>query len=278
MLPQPVVERLPDRASQRVSAVREWWAQKAYVAPDGVSPLDNVAYNRSLWDWYADRWSDPEFRRRQLANEGRFDDDPSSVERLGEEWGDLDDVRTVVDEWILAHVNAESVVGEVGTGGARVARLVAPRVGEFHAFDVAPKMLERARRELSGIPGTRFHVLEGPQMPPALEGRFDFVYSFDVFVHLDLHVQWRYLQEFHRVLKPGGRAFVHTANLTTEAGWHRFARQDRYRVEGFYFMVPEAVRTLVARAGLRVVDELSGRAGNFYYQRDYLALVEKPGG
>ncbi len=32
--------------------------------------------------------------------------------------------------------------------------------------------------------------------------------------------------------------FIHTADLTTSAGWNRFVRQSGYRVEGFYFMTP----------------------------------------
>lgn len=275
-LPQPVVARLPGGLEERVVAVRAWCAEKRFVAPDGASPLDNVGYNRSLWDWYAERWSDLDFRRRQLANEGRGEEDPALVDRLGEEWGRLDDVAQVVDRWIMPYVSADSVVGEIGTGGARVARMVAPRVGEFHAFDVAPKMLDRARQGLRGVTTAQFHVLDEPRLPAALDGHFDFVYSFDVFVHLDLHVQWRYLQDFGRVLRPGGRALVHTANLDTQAGWERFVLQDRYRVEGFYFMVPAAVRTLIERAGLNLIDELSGEPGNFYYERDYFALLEKP--
>ncbi len=276
LLPQPVVDRLPERVERRVTAVRTSHAEKQFLAPDDVSQLDNVDYNRSLWNWYADKWSDLEFRRRQLANEGRTDEDPSSVDRLGEEWGRLDDVHQVVDKWILPHVDTDSVAGEIGTGGARVARMVAPSVKEFHAFDVAPRMLERARAELRTVAGAHFHVLERPKLADHLEGRFDFIYSFDVFVHLDLHVQWQYLCEFERVLRPGGKAFIHTANLTADAGWERFVNQDHYRVEGFYFTVPEAVRTLAHHAGLRVIEELSGEPGNFYYERDYLVLLEKP--
>jgi SAM-dependent methyltransferase len=269
-----MVSVLPQIFERRVRAVRTMEAEKQFLAPD-VPALDNVSYNRSLWNWYADKWSDLDFRQRQLANEGR-DEDPATLDRLGEEWGRLDDVRQVVDKWILPNVSREAVVGELGTGGARVAGMVAPHVGRFHAFDVAAKMLERARHELRTVEGVQFHVLDSPRLPADLGESFDFIYSFDVFVHLDLHVQWRYLQEFHRVLKPGGKAFVHTANLTAEAGWQRFAVQDRYRVEGFYFMVPEAVRTLADRAGLRVLDQLSGQPGNFYYERDYLVLLEKP--
>lgn len=270
-----LVGAMPAPLQQRV---RGWYAAARHRLDTPAAPAatDNLAYNRHIWDWYAGRWGDPEFRRQHLAYEGRPDEDPETLTHLGDEWGRPADVRAVVDEWISPEVGPTSVVGEIGTGGARVATLVAPAVGEFHGFDIAPRMLERARRELQHVPHTRWHLLDGPRLPDELAGSFDFLYSFDVFVHLDLHVQWRYFAEFARMLRPGGRAFVHTANLTSDAGWERFAAQEVYRVEGFYFTTPESVRTLARRAGLDVVREKGNAPGNFYDERDYLVLVENP--
>jgi len=282
-LPDPVrrvarraVEALPGRVQGKVHALRTPRSQRGLAPRTRVSATDNVEYNTEIWDWYAERWNDPAFRQQQLEHEGRAGEDSTTVVRLGEEWGRLEDAVQAIDEWILPHVDPGSVCGEIGTGGGRVAVRVAPKVGEFHAFDVSRKMLELVEAELHDVSGARFHHLAAPVFPAELTGRFDFLYSFDVFVHLDLHVQWKYLQEVERALKPGGKAFLHTANLTTEAGWRRFAEQDRYRVEGFYFTTPQAVRTLVERAGLRVLEELGGEPGNFYYERDLLVLLEKP--
>ncbi len=275
-LARGVVDGLPADLRDKVHHLRTPRTSRELVLPRRISPTENVEYNAAIWDLYADRWNDPAFRQQQLLHEGRAGEDSADVVRLGEEWGRLEDAVQVIDEWILPHVDPGSVCGEIGTGGGRVAVRVAPKVGEFHAFDVSRKMLTLVESELRDVPGTRFHHLQVPAFPPELAGRFDFLYSFDVFVHLDLHVQWRYLQEVHRALKPGGKAFLHTANLTSEAGWQRFVDQDRYRVEGFYFMTPEAVRTLVERAGFRLLEELGGEPGNFYYQRDLLVLVEKP--
>jgi SAM-dependent methyltransferase len=273
-----VVDALPGTLQDKVHELRTPRDQRGLAPPSRISPTENVEYNTEIWDWYADRWNDPAFRQQQLLHEGRAGEDAGDVTRLGEEWGRLEDAVQAIDEWILPYVDPASVCGEIGTGGGRVAVRVAPKVGEFHAFDVSTKMLQLVRTELREVPGAAFHHLQAPTFAPELAGRFDFLYSFDVFVHLDLHVQWRYLQEVHRALKPGGKAFLHTANLTTEAGWKRFVEQDRYRVEGFYFMTPQAVRTLVERAGLRVLEERGGEPGNFYYERDYLVLVEKPAG
>ena len=85
------------------------------------------------------------------------------------------------------------------------------------------------------------------------------------------------MQEFQRVLKVGGRALIHTANLCAPQGFARFAQQKKYTAGGFYFLSPEIVRQLVRQAGqLQVLQESSvADSRSMYYQRDYIVLVEK---
>lgn len=271
------LEAMPDPVQERVRLLRMPKAERDRIPPSSAKATDNLAYNEALWDWYAERWSDEDFRAEQLVHEGRTGAEAEGLVRLGEEWGRLDDAVQVIEEWILPHVGETSVVGEIGTGGGRVATRVAPHVGQFHAFDVSRNMLGLVDKELRALGvQPKLHHLPQPKLPDDLEGSFDLLYSFDVFVHLDLHVQWQYVQEMARVLKPGGKGFIHTSNLTSQAGWERFAAQGGYRVEGFYFMTPQAMRTLFERAGLRILQEKGDVAGNFYYERDQLLLVERP--
>lgn len=240
-------------------------------APD---PTDHVGYNRTSWDGYAARWRSRGFRRT-LAQQGV---DPAGLEILGDEWGRADaGVAEIVDEWILSSVTGDSAVAEIGVGGGRIARLVADRVRRLLCFDLSPMMLEHAERALAGKGNVTLSLVEEPRLPHELGGTLDFVYSFDVFVHLDLHTQWKYIQEIARVLKPGGRAFLHTANLTAPDGWARFASQDNYTLDGHFFVTPETVKTLVSHAGLRVLRESSPQPGRGVLGRDYLILLERPG-
>ena len=272
-----LVERLPAPIRRKIWDLRAPKGRRGFDPPTRIAATVNVAYNREIWDWYAERWSDPEFRAEQLHHEGRSGTEEGQLARLGEEWGRLDDAVQVIEEWILPHVAEGDRVGEIGTGGGRVATRVAPKVGAFDCFDVSEKMLELVRKELEGCGATtRYHHLPAPRLPAGLTNTFDFFYSFDVFVHIDLHTQWRYIAEIARVLKPGAKGFLHTSNLTAEAGWQRFVEQPHYRVEGFYFTTPQAVRTLVERAGMVVLEEHDPKPGNFYYERDHLVLFQKP--
>ena len=43
--------------------------------------------------------------------------------------------------------------------------------------------------------------------------QFDFIYCFDVMVHMDVHTMYRYFQCLRGMLKAAGKAFVSTANI-----------------------------------------------------------------
>jgi SAM-dependent methyltransferase len=256
---------LPERVLRAIARVR---------GSTTADPLDNVAYNRDLWNWYARRWSDsPSFRVQQADVPGRAADDLSV---LGGEWGTSGDLDAVTREFIDPYVNDCAIVGEIGTGGGRVAARVAPHSERFYCFDISDAMLAQARQTLAGCANVEYVLLEGPWLPARLGQAFDFLYSFDVFVHLDLHTIWKYIREIERALRQGGHAFVHTANLTAPAGWKSFAAQARYRPETHYFVSPEIIRTLVGHTALRIVKESKPDPGNFYLSRDYLVVLEKP--
>eukprot|EP01126_Amoeba_proteus_P003366 TRINITY_DN1111_c0_g1_i13.p1 TRINITY_DN1111_c0_g1~~TRINITY_DN1111_c0_g1_i13.p1 ORF type:complete len:148 (-),score=21.86 TRINITY_DN1111_c0_g1_i13:187-630(-) len=123
-----------------------------------------------------------------------------------------------------------------------------------------------------------FHLLQSCELPNELAESVDFTFAFDVFPHCDLHTLWQYLRQFEMVLKPGGRALVHTANLTTAQGWARFSSQTKFTEGGFYFICPEMVLFLISKTkSLRVIKSSSERddPNNVYFQRDFLVLVEK---
>jgi len=122
-----------------------------------------------------------------------------------------------------------------------------------------------------------FTLLEKSQLPLHLEEKFDFIYSFDVFPHLDIHTQYQYLCSIKKSLKVGGHAFISVADLTTPAGWSRFEKQSKYTVGGFYFICPEIVHKMVSQVGLHIVKQSSSGVNetNLYYNRDFLIVVQK---
>lgn len=239
----------------------------------GPSRSSNVEYNKRLWDCYARHWDSLEVNSESSASEGGKKE--SSFECLGDEWGEKYSVDKVISNYIYPFITKESIVAEIGVGGGRIASKVAGRTKELYCFDISPNMLKRAKSRLGQYHNIKYFLLDEPHFSDNFSGMFDFVYSFDVFVHLDLHTMWRYFNEFNRILKNGGRAFIHTANLKAPGGWERFSKQHAYAVEGHYFISPEIIDILAEHSSFRIIKRSAIDAANFYLNRDYLVVLEK---
>ena len=225
--------------------------------------LSNVEYNKYLWDDYVGR------DITSVDNEGG-----ESLEYIGDEWGDKDSVRQVLDAFIFPYVKADHKCGEVGSGGGRIASKVAPKVRKLICFDLSEKMLQAAKEKLSGYPNVDFILTDGKTLSDGTEETFDFIYSFDVFVHLDLHAIWSYFLEIKKMLKKDGKVFLHTSNLSAPMGWDRFVNQGEYSVEGHYFITPETIGVLAEKAGFEIIKTSTIDPANFYYHRDFLFILE----
>ena len=94
---------------------------------------------------------------------------------------------------------------EIGCGPGRLIKPLSRHFGEIHGIDVSDEMIERARRNLAGIPHAHVHATSGADLAPFADESFDVVYSYAVFQHIPSRdVVMNYLSEAHRVLKPDG--------------------------------------------------------------------------
>ena len=100
---------------------------------------------------------------------------------------------------------------DFGCGWGRILRFFLKDLdaGRLWGIDTRDKMIDVCRRT---IPGAHFERA-GPWPPaPMDDASFDLVYAFSVFSHLSEEMHEAWLQEFHRILKPGGLLIVSTRN------------------------------------------------------------------
>ena len=70
------------------------------------------------------------------------------------------------------------------------------RVERLWCCDLSDRMIERAQVALGPRNDIRWiHMRSVPELPLAFSMVFDFVYAFDVFNHMDLHLLHRYLRQ-----------------------------------------------------------------------------------
>jgi ubiquinone/menaquinone biosynthesis C-methylase UbiE len=205
----------------------------------------------------------------------------NDLSTLGDEWASRSDTLEIVHDFIYPYVNDSSVVAEIGVGGGRIAKEVIYHVAELHCYDVSPEMITRSTNVLKPDTSNNnrkvtFTLLNSDnQSLQCSDNYFDFIYSFDVLPHVDLHVIYSYLKEIKRTLKLGGKCFISTSDITSPGGFERFQAQTISTVGGFCWTSQDAVLSLIGQVGLNVVKIGQRRDNNVYLHRDFLVVVEK---
>lgn len=165
----------------------------------------------------------------------------------GLEWGDPDVVPPLVyikGRFLLPYVTEQASVLEIGPGGGRWTRylLGARRV---YAVDFHPELIAEARTHMRSDRIT-FIRNNGDDFPGVPHASVDFLFSFGVFVHLDVDIIARYLENMRAVLAPAANVVLQYSDKTKP-----MARAN----EGFSENDPDTMRRLVESTGYEIVEE-----------------------
>jgi len=168
----------------------------------------------------------------------------------GLEWGDpeVDEpLRYVKGHFLLPYVTPQATVLEIGPGGGRWTRylLAARRV---YAVDYHQELLDElaVNFRADNLISIRNSGTDLPGVPPE---SIDFVFSFGVFVHLDLDLIDAYLHSFKSVLSCGANVVLQYADKTKP-----LAKLNN----GFAQNTPEQMRRLILSHGYRIEEEDTG--------------------
>lgn len=156
--------------------------------------------------------------------------------------------------------------------GCAVGRLTQALAAHFHqavGVDIATSMVERAREHNRHGERVTYVANAAPDLSAFAANSFDFVYSNKVLQHIPPDNQLTYMEEFVRVLRPGGVAVFQTRNgpvvrpgtprallyRLNRIWFRRFAQRIRGRpAYEMHFVARERVEETIAAAGGRLVD------------------------
>ena len=93
---------------------------------------------------------------------------------------------------------------ELGCGVGRITQALCQYFDECDGVDIAPSMIELARKYNRYSPRCKYHVNGKDDLSAFHSERFDFVYSRLVLQHMQPAYSKRYLAEFARILRSGG--------------------------------------------------------------------------
>ncbi|MEY2440399.1 MAG: hypothetical protein QOI34_1784 [Verrucomicrobiota bacterium] len=102
---------------------------------------------------------------------------------------------------------------EIGPGYGRWTHYLKDHCQRLWVVDRAAECIEACRSRFADDPRVTGHVNQGGSLAMFPVESIDFVFSFDVFVHIKRDIVEEYLREFARTLKIGGKGFIHHSNL-----------------------------------------------------------------
>lgn len=127
----------------------------------------------------------------------------------GLQWGDPDSsppLTYIRDQYLRPYIGAETYVIEIGPGGGRWTRYMKD-VKQLYAIDYHQDILNELRGTLRWR-NISFIKNNGDDFPGIPENSIDLVFSFGVFVHLDIDIIERYLKHMKPLLKTGANAII----------------------------------------------------------------------
>lgn len=144
--------------------------------------------------------------------------------RGGDEWNDVDEPEqwkdSLIDQVLLPHLGDARSVLEIGPGGGRWSGILQTHAQRLVLVDVAQRALDLCRERLGEASNVEYVLSDGAAFPQVEDESIDWVWSFDVFVHIAPVDVASYLGEIARVLRPGCTALIHhSGRLVRAPGW-----------------------------------------------------------
>ena len=163
------------------------------------------------------------------------------------EWGDPDTVaplKFIRDRYVLRYVNSDCVALEIGPGGGRWTRYLLPS-RKLYVVDYYQELLDELKKTYCE-PNMVFVKNNGTDFPEVEDASVDHIYSFGTFVHLDVDLIDRYLENMSRIMRPGGNIVIQYSDKNKI-----MAQLDKTFVDN----TPVKMRKLLVSRGYKILEE-----------------------
>jgi ubiquinone/menaquinone biosynthesis C-methylase UbiE len=173
------------------------WRKEVRMTKDSDRSLDlpshTVNENKRIWNSYdwsnlGDEWTSEVARCKGI--------DPMSWKK------------NLIDNMMLKYICAGGVILELGIGAGRWSEVLQRFSSRLILADIAEKCLEICKERFKNADNVEYYLIQD-NLGFLPENTVNYIWSYDVFVHINPSDIEKYLMEFSRILKPGGYGIVH---------------------------------------------------------------------
>jgi len=162
----------------------------------------------------------------------------------GEEWTHSPEWKeSLIRNVLRRYIPPGGSILEIGPGGGRWTATLIEMADTFRAVDIAESCIRVCQQKFAGQSKASFFVGNGKDLSDIPDASIDSLWSFDVFVHINIAEAASYAREFRRVMRANSVGVVHHGTSGgLDGGW----RSN---------ITSEAFRELLQQAGFSVLSE-----------------------
>lgn len=187
-----------------------------------ISSYHTIEINRKIWNSYnwqrgGEEWTQDAKRYKNL--------DPNL-------WKN-----SLINKTMLKYIKKGTTILEIGPGAGRWTEVLLTISDRLLIVDISERALELCKEKFKDHSNIEYYLINDPKLDFIRDNSIDYIWSYDVFVHINLTDIERYISEFQRILKSNGCGIIHHAGtyLKKDEEWVRKMAFRSY-MDGKFFM------------------------------------------
>ena len=157
--------------------------------------------------------------------------------QFGEEWNPSEKWKEeFIEKIIYKNIKSNSIILEVGPGAGRWTDYLIKLSNKLILVEVSNKCLDICKKKYKDYDNVEYFLLEEINLRFISDCSVDYIFSFDVFVHIDKREIVKYFSEFKRVLTEEGLLIFHYSKVGNKYGnfFSRFNEEDFLEIVNDY--------------------------------------------
>jgi ubiquinone/menaquinone biosynthesis C-methylase UbiE len=198
-------------------------------------PSHTVKENARIWDSYdwskgGEEWSN--YAKTYMGQ------DPSSWKA------------SLINEMMLKYIKKDSTILEIGPGAGRWTAILQTLASRLILADISKRCIDICKERFRAHTNIEYNLIKG-KLDFIDDSSIDYIWSYDVFVHINPTDVEGYIADFQRILKPGGYSIIHHSGA-----YNTYLSEKAARVNSFRScMSANLFAQIVAKHGMKIVEQ-----------------------